>query len=267
MGSGGASGACPVLVAMPSLSLAIWITGIVLEAVLLLRGRQERTLSRFPLFFSYIGYALAGSLVAFPVYWLLPNFYPTYYWFYFLVSLLAEFAVVAEISDQIFAPLPAIRWLGRFIVFGISALSLVLYILPSLLRPKPSDAAFLDLTLRLSLAKASIIVVVMAAVRYYRLPLKRNVAGLMLGFGLYLGICIAVYSAAASFGKFYARVLWFASPLGFMICLLVWTIALWWREPIPARIPQFGDRAVPGSKPLSYQLDRFNSLLTRFLQK
>jgi hypothetical protein len=119
---------------MPLLSLAIWITGIVLESALVLRAWQQRALSHFPLFFSYICYGLAGCLVAFPVYWLLPNFYPTYYWFYFLVSLLAEFAVVAEISDQTFSPLPAIRWLGRFIVFGISALSLVLYILPSLLR-------------------------------------------------------------------------------------------------------------------------------------
>jgi uncharacterized membrane protein len=132
----------------------------------------------------------------------------------------------------------------------------------STLSPAP-----LDLTLRLSMAKASIIVVVMAAARHYRLPLKRNAAGLMLGFGLYQATCITALSAAGTFGKLYAHVLWFMLPLGFTVCLLVWTIALWRHESIPASIPTSSDRAVPGAQPLSYQLDRFNSLLMRLLQK
>ncbi len=47
------------------------------------------------------------------IYWLYPQVYPSAYWIYYLVSILVEFTVLVEISDQIFQPFPAIRNLGR----------------------------------------------------------------------------------------------------------------------------------------------------------
>jgi hypothetical protein len=267
MGEDGANGVRPVLVLMAAYSLAVWIVGTILQAVLLLRARQGRFVSRFPLFFSYVGYTLAGSVVGCSIWWLLASFYPTFYWFYFLTMLLAEFAVLVEISDHIFEPVPAIRRLGRLLVLCLSATFLVLYILPSLIHPRPSGAALLEITLRLSVTKAGIVAVLLIAAEYYRLPIQRDVGGLMLGFGLYHGVYIAALSAAGAFGKTYAQVLWFILPLGFTLCLLVWTIALWRSEPVLANAARIGGRAAPTGEPLSYQLGRFNTVLTRLLLK
>ena len=267
MGRGGARGAHPELVFMALYSLVIWIVGSTLQAVLLLRARQGRFLCRFPLFFSYVGYTLAASLVGCSIWRLLPNFYPPYYWFQMLIVMLAEFAVLVEISDHIFEPLPAIRRFGRLLVICLSATFLVLYILPSLIHPKPSGAALLEITLRLSVTKAAIAALLLAAVGYYRLPIGRNVGGLMLGFGLYHGVFISAFSAASAFGKLYGQVLWLVPPLGTDICLLVWTVAMWRPEPVLVNAARFGGRAVSTGESLSYQLGRFNAALTKLLQK
>ena len=55
----------------------------------------------------------AAVLGMYLIYWLDPQVYPSAYWIYYLVSILVEFTVLVEISDQIFRPFPAIRNLGR----------------------------------------------------------------------------------------------------------------------------------------------------------
>lgn len=252
---------------MALFSWSIWITGTALQAVLLLRARQGRFLSRFPVYFSYLGCALAVTLAGHSIRWLIPRFYPTFYWFSYLTILLVEFGVLVEISDHIFEPVPAIRMLGRFLFICVAAAFLVAYIMPALIHPKPSESALLEITLRLSVTKAVIAVVLLAAAWYYRLLLGRNVGGLMLGFGLYHGVYIAVLSAFGTFGNSYAPVLWFALPLGSTLCLMVWTIAMWRFEPVRRRAPKFQALGGTRAEPLSYQLDRFNTVLTRLLQK
>jgi hypothetical protein len=253
---------------METYSITLWLFGLALLMTLILRAKSGGLFLHFPLFYSYIAYTFSGSLITFVIYRLRPGSYPTSYWFYFLINLLAEFAVLVEISDHVFKPYPAIRQFGRFLTICISTLFFILYILPSFLQFRPSSLALLDFSLRTSLTKMVIIVALGAAARYYRLPLGRNVAGLMMGFALYLGIYIVSLAAAQIFGKvLYAAIFRFMLPLGSILCLLAWTVAMWQFEVIPRTSWKLGEPGHETLEELSYRLSKLNTTLTRLVRK
>ena len=177
---------------MHILGMAISFCAFLLEGLLILRGAASRVFRLFPLFYSYIIYAFCGSLGMYLIYWLDPHVYPSAYWIYYLVSILVEFTVLVEISDQIFRPFPAIRNLGRALTIVISIALGLVYILPAILGSTHRRPALLDFALRASVTKAIILVVLFYVARHYGSELGRNVAGLMFGFSIYLAINIAM---------------------------------------------------------------------------
>jgi hypothetical protein len=238
-----------------------------LQVVLLWRARQCRLLARFPFFYSYIVYNLCFTSVAYALYWIRPNLYPSAYWLYFLLSILVEFAVLVEISDHIFQPFSAIRNLGRGLTVLISATFALVYILPAILQPPGRSSALLDFALRASVTKAVILAVLLLTASHFGLKLGRNVVGLILGFSIFLGISVANFAAAQSFGRaLYARILWVMTPIAFTLCLLVWTVALWQLAPMPitGSMPPAGDG---DSETLALELARFNNTLSKLLHK
>lgn len=235
---------------------------------LLIRAVRGGVLSRFPLFYSYIFYMLLSSAAMMTVYTAAPSYYAKAAWFRFLLSLVAEFAVLIEISDQIFKPYPAIRQLGRLLTVGVGVVFSSVYIAPALLRASPSDIAFLSIAQEMALTKAVIILVLLLAARYFRLPLGRNASGMMLGFALYLTVSIVTFTAAGYYGKaLFGNILPILLPWSYDVCLLVWVVALWRYEPdlVPEQMP--GEREKVHPEPLSAQLGHFNTALTRLLGK
>jgi hypothetical protein len=201
------------------------------------------------------------------VYWIWPGEYASAYWFYFLICILAEFAVLLEISDHIFQPYPAVRHLGRALTILISFTFALVYILPAILQSHEPSSALLGFALRASATKAVILGVLVFTAHRFSLRLGKNVAGLMLGFSICLGVNVANFAAAGNFGQaLYARVLWVMSPLAYTICLLVWTIALWELAPMP-RTDSVRPAAGGNSEALTLELARFNSALSRFLRR
>src|SRR5580693_4346716 len=112
------------------IAISAWV--FLLEGLLIFRGAKGRSFSVFPLFYSYIAYCLCSSFTLVLIYQLDPPLYPSAYWIFYLVSILVEFTVLAEISDQMFRPLPAIRNLGRALTLLISVILGVVYILPTI---------------------------------------------------------------------------------------------------------------------------------------
>lgn len=264
----GVRGACPSLVGfMQNVGLAIGLCALLLAGIVLVRGIVGRCFNLFPLFYSYMIYAFCGSLLMYLIYWTHREAYPTAYWFYYLVSILVEFTVIVEISDQIFRPFPAIRNLGRALTIVISAALGIVYMLPAVLWSPRMSIALLDFALRASVTKAAVLAALLIATRHYGSELGKNVAGLMLGFSLYLGINVANLAAARLFGRaLYGEIYFMMTPIGYLLCLLVWTIALWERAPLPnmgAMLPVAGDH----SEAVALQLTRFNSELSKILHK
>jgi NADH:ubiquinone oxidoreductase subunit K len=250
------------------MSLTVSYVGQVgLELLLLWRARRCQLFKGFVFFYSYLVYDICCSSVAFALYWIWPSVYPSAYWLDFLLSSLVEFAVLLEISDHIFQPFPAIRHLGRALTIVISFAFAAVYILPAILESRESSSRLLDFSLRSSVTKAVILAALVFTARHFGLRLSKNVAGMMLGFSIYLGVNVANLAAAESFGRaLYARVLWVMPPITYMLCLLIWTIALW----EPALVPgtdSVRPAAGENSHALTFELARFNSALSRLLRR
>jgi hypothetical protein len=223
-------------------------------------------IERFPLFYSYIGYGLCGSVLMYFVYWLRRDSYPYAFWFYFLLSIIVEFVVLVEISDHLFEPFPAIRQLGRLLTITISLGLGLVYILPTILHSQGGKSVLLGLALRASLTKAVILGALLLAAHHYGLRIGKNVAGLILGFSIYLGVNVTNFAAEQIFSHLYANILWVMTPIAYTLCLGIWLVALWDFVPVPNRGTM---SPVPerGSEDLALELARFNNELSKVIDK
>ncbi len=253
---------------MQILGECVGIGTLALEIAILWRAARGRYLAQFPAFYSYVLYVFGSSVALYIVLQLRPQSYPSVYWFCFLISVLAEFAILLEISDHIFRPYPAIRTLGRGLTLIITFAFALFFIAPALLQARSSSMGFLDFSLRSSLTKAFIILALVAAVRHYRLGMSRNVRGLVLGFSIYLLVNVANFAAAQTYGRSaYTEVLWVMSPIAYALCLLIWTVAMWNYKPV---LQSDGSIKGPRRRPqeeLRVDLARFDNSLTKLLRK
>ncbi len=253
---------------MEFISVAVAIVSIALEAALLLRAWRGRFLSQFPLFYSYLIYVLVWSILALPLYFLNPQLYSTIYWFSYLVMLLAEFAVLLEVSDHIFKPYPAIRRLGQLLTAFICLALVFAYIIPALMQHRPSGMAFLELEKRTSLTKAVLIITLLGASRLYHLPVGKNISGVLLGFATYLALVTANTALAETFGReVYGDAYGLVEPLGYFLGLGIWNVALWRYEPVLPSRPGSSRDGDNVSELLSDRVGRYNSELSRLFRR
>jgi hypothetical protein len=268
MGERGISGACPSLAgSMHTLGLTVSVCVFLLESVIVVRGAAAKVCKVYPLFYSYVIYCLCGFVGMYLVYWLDRGVYSSAYWIYYLVSILAEFMVLAEISDQIFKPFPAIRNLGRALTALISAVFGLLYILPTILGSVSRSRALIDFTLRASVTKAIILVVLFYVARHYGSQLGKHVGGLMLGFSIYVAMNIAVMASAKAFGAaLFSSMLWVMGPLAAGFSLLVWTVALWDLSPVPA-LQTVATATRRDSQAVAIELARYDNELSKLFHK
>ncbi len=245
---------------------AITTVSILACVLLLVRASKGRFLSRLPVFYSYIVYVLAGTTVVLLVLFLAPAYHTQVYWFYYLVSLLAEFAIILEASDHIFEPYPALRGLGRLVCGLICGVLLLLYIGPALFIHEPSSKIFLDLLKSTSLTKGAMIVGLLLAARFFRLPVGRSVKGLLLGFSLYVGASIADAQFALTLGRAaYGSIFEYTGPLAWMVGSLVWVGALWNYQPAWTKGPP--GRGQKRNLHLQSELDRLNNALVKLIER
>lgn len=211
---------------------------------------------------------MVSGFVGFAAYLFAPSYYVTFFWVRFLIIILAEFAVLVEVSDQIFAPYPAIRQVGCFLTMCICGAFLFAYVIPPFAASQPPDFPIHDLIKTTSLVKGVIIIALLGAARYFRLPLGRNISGIILGFSLYLGINFANFAVREKFGPaLYGRTFSIIGPVSYILCMLVWTVALWRAESTALCPRSAKEREESSTQSLGYQLERFNTSLIRLLRR
>jgi hypothetical protein len=251
---------------MNNLGMAISLCAVLFEGVLILRGAGSRLFRLFPLFYTYIIYSFCGTLIMYVIHWRFPLVYPSAYWPWYLVSILAEFAILVEISDHIFRPFPAIRNLGRALTILVSVVLGLAYVLPTIVGHTGRSRAISSFLLRTFATKAIILVVLFYFAHLYEIQLAKNVGGLMLGFSIYVAINVTMMGSIQAFGSaLFARVIWFTEPLAFALCELVWIISLW--ELAPMRSVPVISAEGSDSGAVSVGLTRFNSELSKILYK
>ena len=152
---------------MHTMGMVLGVCGTLLQGLLFLKVTTNGLNKVLPFFYSYLIYLVFGDIVLYAIYGLFPLTYPPVYWFGFLITILVEFAVLVEISDQIFRPFPAIRNLGRALTILTSACLGLFYMLPTALRSGSRSKALIDFTLSSSVTKAIVLLILIYVAKHF----------------------------------------------------------------------------------------------------
>ena len=237
----------------------IWWSGVTIEAVILARGLFARLLKQYPAFYAYVLFVWLQSILRFSVYHARPQLYPKVYWITEGLGVLAGCAVVFEIYRVGLRAYPGTARLARNLLAFVLILAFVKATVETGNNPLWwSTATTLDLELALRVVQALALLALVVLFLFYAIPFGRNLRGVLLGYGLFLGENVIFFSFASknweAFRAFWAHI----HPASYFVVLLVWAGHLWSYVPNPE--PQ---RAVQ----LEEQYQRMAAATSRRLQE
>ncbi len=207
--------------------LILW-SSIVLELALLVTALRSRLAYRFPVFYVYIAFVLLQDLVTiFALQWS-QQIYKGVYWATEFTGLALGSLVVFEICKVSLAAYPGTARMAR------NALAIVF--LTAVARGFPTSTGWqlrstaLEIERALRTVQAAAILALVVLFLVYSIPFGRNLRGIMLGYGLFIGervICLAFVSQQNHNFWFYAYSASYVAALG------LWLGHLWSYQPSP----------------------------------
>lgn len=226
------------------LTQAVWWCTNTLEAGLLYRAARGRFLRRYIVFYSYLAYVLAYSLVAFCVYTFRTESYSRFYWGLQYVSITIGYCVIWEIYRQVFKAYPGALRVTRVLLAAILVFVIYLVVLNGIHDPRVTVLLHhnfhYDLAVLLNRApvyeqslrvvQAALLVTIVALVAYYSIPVGRNIRGMILGYGLYIGLTALQLALGSSLGSIWK----YTASASYMAALITWCVTLWSYQPNPA---------------------------------
>ncbi len=215
------------------LMMAIWWLAILLEALLLVRGLQEKLVRQFPIFYSYILFVLIGEFLRFASYRWYPSHYLQVYWATQFPILVIGSAVVFEVYRVGLRPYPGTARMARYlllIVFGA--------IFAKALANSCGSSFFLlaetslELERDLRIAQALAILALVSVFLWHAIPFGRNLKGILFGYGFFIAERVAQLSSLRYYWD--VKHLWpYIEPVSYLLALCFWAGALWSAHSVP----------------------------------
>ena len=243
----------------------VWWTCILLEAILVLHSIPAM-LKRFPIFYGYVACVLVRDVSAIPIYRMWPGVYGPFYWSTAFVTAILGYAVILEIYSRSLARFPGVARLIRIVLVGLLFLVAVrafAELFGGAANPLASSAALLERDLRT--LQAVLLGALLCIFSFYRIPIGKNLRGIIVGYTLYVGVRVIELTAYTQLGKATGIFVSKIEPMSYLICLVVWTVALWSRapEPIADAVPTIEQDYDPLMRQTRTQLSRACAFLTR----
>jgi len=216
------------------LGLIIWWSGIVLESLLLLRGLQARLWARFPVFYAYILFVWLQSLLRFFIFHSRPEFYSAVYWITEGLGVLIGCGVVFEIYRVGLAAYPGTARMARNLLGFVFALVFAKAVVETWNDPQWWVIATTIDTERLLRALQSLAILALVVLfLFYAIPFGRNLRGILLGYGVFVGLSVIQLTFVTGSGTGFRNFWSYASPASYFIVLGLWTFHLWSYFPGP----------------------------------
>jgi hypothetical protein len=218
---------------------AIWLAGLALEAALIVRAVQGRFLGRYFFFYSYLASVLLTSASLVPVYRWWPQAYGPAYWYSQFLVLVVGCGVVWEIYRTALACYPGAARMARNVLPFFFVLSFSRVFVKAWNSHKWLPGATSVETERdLRIVQAALLASLIALLAYYSVPIGRNLKGMMLGYGFFLGTSIIHLTARDYLGATFQHAWAYIQPLAYLVVLSVWLAGLWVYAPAPELQPE-----------------------------
>jgi len=220
------------------LTIVIWCVAVFLEALLLFRGLQIRLVRSFPIFYLYILFVLVEEVLRFAVYRLYPKHYSEVYWVTQFVGLVIGSAIIFEIYRVGLRQFPGTARMTRYlllVVFGTVFAKALTNSTGDLFLWLAGTSVALERSLRIVQEVAILTLVFLFLL--YAIPFGRNLRGIALGYGLFIGMTVAQFTLWFYF-PYRLRTFWpYAQPVSYVLVLGLWVSALWFADPVRGTEP------------------------------
>ena len=213
---------------MRMLDYSIWSGSIVLEAILLYRAFRTRLRSYYPVFYIYIFFVLTQSVLRLFIYHYQSRFYPYTYWLTEFLGVALGCAVVFEIYRVALGSYPGTARMARRLLALIFVGALAKAIADA-----TNDTGWwaevttMDIERAMRTVQALGIAALAALFLVYSIPFARNLKGILLGYGLFIGASVMWFTFAQSGGERF-RYFWsYLNPASYDVALCLWVVYLW----------------------------------------
>jgi len=208
---------------------------ILIESLILFRAFRARVFARFPFFYVNVASTLVFSLFLTSIYYAYPNSYGKWYWRQQFVGIILRCGIIVEIFRHVLAPYPGTKKFASIVVFLIFGLVFCFVIGYTLMVPGHSLARTnIALERDLRTVQAVFLFGILAVISRYEIPMGRNMKGMILGYGMYLGISLVVLALRSHIGPSFNGAWSIIQPFSGDVSLAIWLIALWSYHPNPA---------------------------------
>ena len=216
------------------LDQAIWWGCIALETLLLARGFRGRLFGRYPVFYAYIFFVCSQSLIRFSFYHSRPQLYPPLYWVTEYLGVLIGCGVVFEIYRVGLDAYPGTARMARNLLGLVFLLTFTKVLVETWNDPHWwSMATNLELESVLRTVQAVGLGALVLLFFCYSIPFGRNLRGVLLGYGLFIGESAIWLTFASSGGNRFLDIWFYFHPVSYFVVLGVWATHLWSYAPNP----------------------------------
>jgi hypothetical protein len=209
---------------------AVWWTGLLLEILLLVRLYRAKV--RYPVFSLYIYFVLLQSLVRLFIYHYNEDLYDYVYWGTEFAGVVVGCGIVYEIYRRGLATFPGTARMARRLLTFVFVMAFAKAIADSSNDPRWwAEATTMDIERALRTVQAFAIIALAALFLFYAIPFGRNLKGILLGYGFFIGVSVIWFTFLPAESYQY-RYLWtYLGPASYDLALCVWVVYLWSPQP------------------------------------
>ena len=207
----------------------IWLSGVLLELLLLVGGAKDRRLLKaYPLFYGHVGCVFLCQLLRRGCYWLAPGRYCEVYWYSQFVLILASYIVVFEIYRRTLATRPKLSTLANILlVLAFAASAGVVCATQVEGGFRSASEAFAALSRDLRAIEAVLLVILLGIFLRYRISAGRNLKGLVFGYAFLVGTDVTNLALLLNTNSTFSLIVRQVLPLTYLVTLAIWCFAFW----------------------------------------
>lgn len=210
------------------LTLAMWWACILAEGLVVFRAFPAKLLPKYPFFYTYAASVLVCDVLLYTVYTFSPVKYPAWVRGTEFLNILLGCGIILEIFKHVLSPYAGAERFAR--IAGVAVFAAIFcfgVFYPMAPGTIQAPSTYVELKRNLLTAQAILFFAVLAVISYYRTAMGKNVKGMILGYGMWLGANIMTLELRSYIGPRFHDALNVIQPLFYLASLIIWAVALW----------------------------------------
>jgi hypothetical protein len=222
-------------------TLTIWWVAISLEVLLVFRAVSCRIVRKYPFFFLYLISVLLSDISLYYIHVAHPALYSGLSRQADVLNIVLGYGIVLEIFTHVLSHYAGVERFARIAGLALFALVLCFAMVFPLVSPETQGHFRYSIVERDFLAVQAIFLFgVLGIISYYRIEPGKNIKGMTVGYGIWLGTSVIMLALGSYNGSSFNQIRVLIQPLSYLLSLVIWMATLWRYAPMAVSAPQLG---------------------------